>query len=164
LVASKKDVPTLRVSQSGLQRCLFDLSVSKDADGWGRFEMSDVSVVCLCDSKSLSTMEVGGRYILLCLIWRSTSVMPSFLWLGIFLFSLRRMYLVCAPLCHSWCLAAMAAPIARVQYLCVFRCVAVSLVKLNSRRNRQLSGISSGLMSDSAAISCKRSSNCLFLK
>ncbi len=164
LVASEEDVPTLRVSQSGLRRHLFDLSVSKDADGWGRFEMSDISVVCLCDSKSLSTMEVGGRCIPSCLIWCSTSVMPSFLQLGIFLFSLRRMRLVCAPLCCSWCLLAMATSIARVQYLCISRCAAVSLVKFNLRRNRQLSGISSGLMLDSAVISCKRSSDCLFLK
>ncbi len=164
MVASEEDVPTLWVSQSGLRRCLFNLSVSKDADGWGCFKMSDISVVCLCDSKSLSTMEVGGRCIPACLIWRSTSVMPSFLRLGIFLFSLHRMCLVRALLCCFWCLAAMAASIARVQYLCISRFVAVSLVKLNSRRNWQLSGISSGLMSDSAAISCKRSSDCLFLK
>ncbi len=57
--------------------------------------MSDVSVVCLCDSKLLSTMEIGGRCFLLCLIWRSTSVMPSFLQLGIFF------CLVCA-VC-VWC-------------------------------------------------------------
>jgi hypothetical protein len=164
LVASKEDVLTLRVSQSGLRRRLFDLSVSKDADGWGRFEMSDVSVVCLCDLKLLLTMEVGGRCILSCLIWRLTFVTPSFLQLGIFLFGLHRMHLVRAPSCRSWCLVAMAASIARVQYLCVSRCAAVSSVKLNSKRNRQLSGISSGLMSDSAAISCKRSSDCLFLK
>ena len=164
MVASKEDVPTLRVSQSGLRRCLFDLSVSKDADGWGCLEMSDISVVCLCDSKLLSTMEIGGQCIPSCLIWRLTSVMPGLLRLGIFLFSLRRMRLVRAPLCRSWCLAAMAASIMRVQYLCVSRCAAVSSVKLNSRRNRQLSGISSGLISDSAVISCKRSSNCLFLK
>ncbi len=60
MVASKEDVPTLLVSQSGLRRHLFDLSMSKDADGWGHFKMSDVSVVCLCDLKSLLTMEVGG--------------------------------------------------------------------------------------------------------
>ncbi len=164
MVASKEDVPTLWVSQSGLRRHLFDLSMSKDADGWGCFKMSDISVVCLYDLKLLSKMKVGGQCIPSCLIWHSTSVMPSFLRLGIFLFSLHRMHLVRAPLCHSWCLAAMAASIARVQYLCVSRCAAVSLVKLNSRRNRQLSGISSGLMPDSAAVSCKRSSNCLFLK
>jgi hypothetical protein len=159
LVAPKEDVPTLQVSQSGLRRHLFDLSVSKDADRWGRLGISDISVVCLCDSKLLSTMEVGGRCIPTCLIWCLTSVMPSFLRLGIFLFSLHHMRLVRAPLCCSWCLAAMATSIARVQYLCVSRCAAVSSVKLNSRRNRQLSGISSWLMSDSAVISCKRSSD-----
>jgi hypothetical protein len=92
------------------------------------------------------------------------AVTPSFFLLGIFLFTFWRTRLRRAPHCRSSCWAVKAAFIARVQYCWVSRQDVVSSVKVTSTKNQQLSGTSLGLSSERLAISCSRSSDCLFRK
>jgi hypothetical protein len=130
-------------------------------EGWGRLMIRKVRVVWVQWVLLSVLLEVGGWCILSSHIWCSTAVIPSFFQLGIFLLTLWCVCLARASLCRSNCLGIRAAFIASVQYCWVSRWVAVSSVKLTSRRNWHLSGTSLGLRSESLVISCKRSSDCL---
>jgi hypothetical protein len=126
--------------------------------------MWEVSVFWLRWMLSLVLLEVEGQCIPSSCICYLMAVTPSFFLLGIFLFTFRRAPLRRAPCCWSSCWAVKAAFIARVQYCWVFRQDVVSSVKLTSSKNRQLSGTLAGLSLERLAISCRRSSNCLFRK
>ena len=133
-------------------------------DGWGRLMISEVRGVWLPWLVSSELLEFGGRCIPSSQICCLMAATLSFVWLGIFLFTLWRIRLMLAPLLRSSCLAVSAAFMASVQYHWVSECEEVRSVKLTSKRNRQLSETLSGLRSESSVISCNRSSNCLLCR
>ncbi len=126
--------------------------------------MREVTGIWLRWVLSSALLLVGGCCIPSSYICCSTAITPSFFLLGVFLFNFPQARLRRAPCCQLSCWTVKAAFIARVQYCWVSRWDVVSSLKLTSSKNRQLSETSSGLSSESLAISCSKSSDCLLLK